>query len=134
MRMGLTAQTISILTLSCQFSAVDRNSSNDVSYTEITYSTVDIPTSTCSTPTTINSSKTCRFSSTISPKSITDVTQAITTNTMTVATITAYTYYPALNAYTPLCSQTYNITLLPQQIVSGSINFNTALCGTGSTG
>ena len=39
-----------------------------------------------------------------------------------------------MTAYRPLCSQTWNVGLIPQQILAASVLFNTGLCGTGLTG
>ena len=131
---GLTGQSISINALTCPYTAVDQNSSSNVSYTDISYSISAIPVSTCTAPTINNSTKSCRYTSTAFPKTITALTQAITSTTISPITITTYTYYPPLSAYSALCSQIYNISLIPQQILLPSITYNTALCGTGSTG
>lgn len=133
LQMGLSGQTIFFSALVCPYSPVNLSVSN-TSYTDLIIGTSNIVTTSASCSAAVNSSRTCRFNTAVSPKTITPVTQTITSSSVTPVTAIVYTYFAPLSAYYPLCSQVYNIQLLPQDLNSGSIVYNLSKCGSGTTG
>lgn len=131
LQMGLSGQTISVSSLACPYTPVNL-SVNSTSYTDLVFSSSNIITS--AAVCTGTSTKTCRYNTTISPKTITPVTQAVSASPVTPLTITTYTYFAPLAAYYPLCSQVYNLQLLPQDLPAANALLNLSRCGGGTTG
>lgn len=130
--LGLTSQTFTITSAVCPYTPVNKDTTN-TSFFNINYPTTSLTSSACPSPTNIpsNSSRTCRYPS--APMPITAITHSISESTTTPIVISLQTYFAALNAYFPLCEQTYPIPLVPQPLPASAVVFSTALCSSART-
>lgn len=126
LRAGLSAQSLSLTTMTCPFTARN-NGTNSSSFTLLNFSTNDLITSTCTNGNTFSTTKSCRYSTSALPFSITGINTAVIRTSIAI-TVTTFTYFSVLNNYFELCSQTISFDNKPQD---ATLTFDSSKCSTG---
>ena len=129
-QLGKAAQTVSISSMVCPYTAINKNTT-DLSYTVVEFSKTFLTSSTCPNGTFSDTatSKSCKYTTSASPKSINSVKSAITNQTSFSLLVTSYTYFSKTAAYYALCQGTLQVAFTTQ--VLSTPTFSLSSCNSG---